>query len=171
MIQSEAWKLSMQGTDTSETDQQADVSSSADTDEGLAVLESKADRAIIFEERYTILVKRAYFKIIAEAEAADSRLKHEYNVLMQRARELQNSRDRDAERKLEGARKKYEAHREMLEGLKSWNILSEFGSDDIKFFKAENREKVLQMYKAGQQEERIIYYLIYKLADLYHFEE
>lgn len=154
-----------------EAEQQGYETNTAEMDDGLANMDTEGGRTFIFEDKYSVLVKRAYFKIIAEAEAADSRLKKEYNIHMERARETQNGRDRTAQRELEGSRRKYEAHREMLEGLKSWNILSEFGSDDLKFFKAENKEKVLEMYQAGQQEDRIIYYLVYKLADLYHFED
>jgi hypothetical protein len=58
----------------------------------------------------------------------------------------------------------------MLEGLKSWNIMSVYGTDDLDFFKAENKGKVAEMIAAGRSQDFILNYLIYKLADLYHFE-
>ncbi|MGI9553064.1 MAG: hypothetical protein ACR2MT_17795, partial [Aurantibacter sp.] len=79
-------------------------------------------------------------------------------------------RSKEFNQKLELVNKRYRAHRKMLEGLKSWNIFSEYGTNDLDFFKAENEETVKKMVKSGKSDLVIINYLIYKLADLYHFE-
>lgn len=131
---------------------------------------AKGNTATFFNDKYKTLVSKAYFKIIAEAEKSDRRLREEYERLSLRRQDpnKQNEVSRD---KLMLAGKKYQAHREMLEGLKSWKILSEFGSDDLEFFQAEHESKVAEMMALEQSEEHIINFMVYKLADLYHFEE
>ena len=59
----------------------------------------------------------------------------------------------------------------MLEGLKSWNAFSEYGSDDLDFFKQEQLEKAYLMFSKGSSDTEIINFLVNKLADLYLFEE
>ena len=66
--------------------------------------------------------------------------------------------------------KRYEAHKAMLSGLKSWNIFSEDRSGDLEYFKAENEIEIQKMLSAGESDNQIVNYLIYKLADLYHSE-
>lgn len=107
MIQSEAWKLSMQDAGAMEVELQGYVASSTEMDDGLATMDTEGGRSFIFEEKFNILVNRAYYKIIAEVEAADIRLKKEYNNHMEKGRELQNGRDRTAQQELEGIRRKY----------------------------------------------------------------
>ena len=124
-----------------------------------------------FEEKYNSLISRAYFKIISEAEEADYRIHQEYLTLNAQKGEMGNRNNKSFRNKLELARKRYIAHREILEGLKSWNAFSEYGSDDLEFFKEEQAGSAFGMFLNGESDEDIINFLIYKLADLYHYEE
>lgn len=170
-IQSEAWKISIVETDATPPDMDVYYTSAEQTDRGIIETVPHTSESADFAKKYYLMVTRAYFRIISEAEAAEGRLKNEYITSSAKAREHQDAGNKTARQSLETIRRKYDAHRGMLEGLKSWNILSKFGTDDLRFFMAENEERVVQMFQDGQQEERIIYYLIYKLADLYHFDE
>lgn len=171
-IKSEAWKRSLAGNDEKPSAESLDFYASTE-DSGIesAPAANKTGSDLAFDEKYGIMVSRAYFKIIAEAEKADFRLSAEYeNLVFRREGDASRKSDRSMRGNLAMANKKYLAHKEMLEGLKSWNIMSEYGSDDLDFFKAEHKNKVAAMVREGKSEERIINYLVYKLADLYHFE-
>ena len=124
-----------------------------------------------FESKYDSWVNRAYFKIISEAEAADKNIKAEYERFIAENPDATKSTDIQVIKIMQLYERKYESHKSMLEGLKSWQAFETYGSDDLKFFKEENREVVWAMYYDRQEEENIIDFLVYKLADLYHFEE
>ncbi|WP_273568482.1 hypothetical protein [Maribacter halichondriae] len=124
-----------------------------------------------FADTYDFLVHRAYAKIIAEAEMADSRLEREY-LNWNAKNKVGKEKESKAFGKQEAdVNKRYYAHRKMLEGLKSWNIFSEFGTDDLDFFKVEHAAEVRRMLHNGQGVGNVVGFLVYKLADLYHFEE
>ncbi|MEM9142023.1 MAG: hypothetical protein AAGA86_03480 [Bacteroidota bacterium] len=127
------------------------------------------EREDAFDKKYDALVTRAYYKIIAEAEEADERLRKEYLVWNQKQANA-SEHNRRFQKELTLVNKRYAAHQKMLRGLKSWNILSEYRSDDLRFFKNENREEVRRMYTGGKNESSIVRFLIFKLADLYHLE-
>jgi len=57
-----------------------------------------------------------------------------------------------------------------LAGLKSWNLFSEDRTGDMLYFMAENEDRIYKMYKGKLPEDKMVKYLIYKLADLYHLE-
>jgi len=114
-----------------------------------------------FQDKYQSLVSRAYFKIITEAEKADARISAEYNLL----------NENTGKKKTTEIIKKYEAHKAMLDGLKSWNIFSENRSGDLEYFKLENKEAIQKKISNGDGDAQIVNFLIYKLADLYHVEE
>lgn len=134
----------------------------------IANMDYKTDAA--FNEKFNSLVSRSYFKIITEAQKADDRLKEEYDRLNIEKKEAVNKNDPDFKKKLTLVNKRYRAHREMLEGLKGWNIFSENRTGDLEFFKNENVNTVYKKYKGGETDEAIIGFLVYQLADLYHFE-
>lgn len=166
-IKSEAWKASLVHQADAEIEEDQNFYTS--NEEIVLNAASKTNAAGNITEKYKELVANAYFKIIAEAEKSDKRLKAEYQRLtLQQDQVKTNKLDKD---NLSLTAKKYEAHNAMLNGLKSWNIMSEYGSDDLEFFQAEHRSKVEAMMKASSSEEMIINYLVYKLADLYHFEQ
>lgn len=123
-----------------------------------------------FEDQYESWVSRAYFKIITEAEEADHRIKAEHDRFLAENPEADTSTDENVQRIMERYKRRYQAHQSMLEGLKSWHAFDAYGSDDLKFFKEENREVVRGMYLRGRPDEKIVDFLVYKLADLYHFE-
>jgi|GEM_PF-835813 len=174
LVQSEAWKNSLLANHTVKpTEDEMDFSAGvldvgvARTDTYSRLLEKEA----AFEDKYSRLVSRAYFKIIAEAEKADSRLKREYEEWNAKKLESGNKGDKEFRKQLDLVNQRYSAHQKMLKGLKSWNILSAYRSDDLRFFKNENRKEIQQMFNAGKDDSAIVNLLIYKLADLYHFEE
>lgn len=171
IIKSEAWKNSLVAENSNEKEYNSEfVAINEDdvlADDGLS---TKLNMESFFEERFHSLVSRAYFKIISEAEDADKRLTTEFNKWnnMQANEELK--KDRDFKKEYALITKRYHAHKQMLEGLKSWNIFSEFRSNDLDFFKAENRVEIRSMYEKGSTEDQMINYLVYSLADLYHYE-
>lgn len=130
--------------------------------------ERRVDLESSFEAKYDILVRRAYVRLIAQAAKADDRLEKEYILRNAMALKKGKKKSKEFDRKLELVNKRYHAHRKMLEGLKSWNIFSEYGTNDLEFFKAENELAVQKMLRDGKSESEVINYLIYKLADLYH---
>ncbi|NJB71412.1 hypothetical protein GGR42_001874 [Saonia flava] len=125
----------------------------------------------IFSEKYNSLVVRAYHKILTEAQKADDRLQQEYDRLNREKHDPINRSNRDFKKLLELVNKKYTAHREMLEGLKAWNIFSENRTGDLESFKEENSQEIYRRYKKEDTDDSMIAFLVYQLADLYHFED
>ena len=171
-IKSEAWLRSLQKDELLASNDAKDFYSSTE-DSGVLEGDSylKTGKMASFEEKYASLISRAYFKIIAEAEEADSRIEQDYLRLSSQKAELENSNNKDYKKNLELARKRYIAHREILDGLRSWNAFNEYGSDDLEFFKEEQADTAYRMFLNGESDENIIDFLIYKLADLYQYEE
>ena len=172
IIKSEAWKNSML---TGNYDNQTRNSELYATNMETGIAEDRftanINMEVLFDERFNSLVSRAYFKIISEAEKADVRLKAEFDRwnIMQQNKGLK--KDHTFKRNYETVIRRYSAHKEMLEGLKSWNIFSDFRSNDLDFFKAENKDDVRKMYQNGNSEDNMINFLVYRLADLYHYED
>lgn len=170
-IKSEAWLRSLQKDELLVSNDAKDFYSSTEDSGVLGGDSYLATRKVAsFEAKYASLISRAYFKIIAEAEEADSRIEQDYLRLNSQKAELENRNNKDYKKNLELARKRYIAHREILDGLKSWNAFSEYGSDDLEFFKEEQADAAYKMFLDGESEENIIDFLIYKLADLYQYE-
>ena len=171
-VQSEAWKRSLQKEELFASNDAREFFSSTE-DPGVLQGDSYLETGMgaSFDEKYASLISRAYFKIIAEAEEADARIEQDYLRLSSHKAELENRNNKDYKKNLELARKRYIAHREILDGLKSWNAFSEYGSDDLDFFKEEQADAAYKMFLDGESEENIIDFLIYKLADLYQYEE
>lgn len=165
-IKSDAWQASLINGDS--PDFQEDQNFYTSTEDVLLDTDFNSSADTHFNDRYRKLVSDAYYKIIAEAENSDSKLKEEYERLT--LHKLRGTTRKFKKGDLALVTKKYEAHNAMLNGLKSWNIMSEYGSDDLEFFQAEHSTKVVAMMEANQSEEEIINFLVYKLADLYHFD-
>lgn len=166
---SAAWNNSFNGTLSLSDEPIEDLYSSTE-EVVLATMTPKArERAGLFVELYDSYVSRAYYSLISEAKNADQHLLEEYNNLLKTSK---NRPDRSEYKKqLALAKLRYEAHWKMLEGLKSWNAFSEYGSDDLDFFKQEQIENAYLMFSKGSSDTEIINFLVYRLADLYHFEE
>ena len=158
-IKSEAWKQSLITANSYTKD---DLYASTDAEVPLAddnIVES------IFHSKYESLVIRAYFKIITEAEKADAQITADYKLLNENESAVKVDK-----KKIQAITKRYEAHKAMLDGLKSWNIFSDDRSGDLDYFKAENEIEIQNMISGGESDNQIVNYLIYKLADLYHIE-
>jgi len=171
-IKSEAWNRSLKKDEYLAVNDSKEFYSSTE-DSGILEEDGflETARYTAFEEKYNSLISRAYFKIISEAEEADYRIHQEYLKLNDQKGEMGNRNNKSFRNRLELARKRYIAHREILEGLKSWNAFSEYGSDDLEFFKEEQAGSAFGMFLNGESDEDIINFLIYKLADLYQYEE
>ena len=166
---SAAWINSFEDTSSLSDEPIEDLYSSTEQ-EVLATMTPKArERAGLFVELYDTYVSRAYYSLISEAKKADQHLLEEYNNLLKSSK---NGPDRaEYKKQLALAKLRYEAHWKMLEGLKSWNAFSEYGSDDLDFFKQEQLENAYLMFSKGSSDTEIINFLVYRLADLYHLEE
>ncbi|MEP2278953.1 hypothetical protein [Maribacter sp.] len=158
-IKSEAWKQSLIVDNSYDKD---DLYASTDAEMVLAEDESMESG---FYSKYESLVSRAYFKIITEAEKADAQITADYQLLNDS--EVTGRVDK---KKIEAITNRYQAHKAMLSGLKSWNIFSDDRSGDLDYFKAENEIEIQKMLSGGESDNQIVNYLIYKLADLYHIE-
>jgi hypothetical protein len=172
LIKTEAWKNSLLAKNDEKPSNGVEYYAS-NTETGIVEdpFSSKMNMEVLFDKRFYSLTSRAYVKIISEAENADRRLKAEYNRWNSRQQNPNLKKDKAFKKDYEMANKKYHAHRQMLEGLKSWNIFSEFRSNDLDFFRAENRNEIQKMYQNGSTEDSMINYLVYRLADLYHYED
>jgi len=172
IINSEAWKNSLlvnvPEPISNEAELYASTSGEMINEEGYT---EAWDMEGIFNKRYGSLVSRAYFKIISEAEKADGRITSEHERLKEKQNNSTLKKDKAFKKEADLALKRYKAHKKMLEGLKSWNIFSENRSNDLDFFKAENIQDVRTMYLNGSSEENMINYLVYRFADLYHYED
>ncbi|MFD0799564.1 hypothetical protein ACFQZJ_18990 [Maribacter chungangensis] len=166
MVKSEAFQKSLE-----KQAQEQDLYASADDDMILLEEPYEVKTNILFEKEYQSLVSRAYFKIITEAEKADARISSEYRMLKEQEDNNPTGMDKAIKKRKELVTKKYNAHKAMLGGLKSWNIFSEHRSGDLDYFKAENRDAISKMKANGEDNAQIVNYLIYKMADLYHLEE
>lgn len=121
-----------------------------------------------FIERYPKLVSRAYFRLISEALDADRRIARSYQQLYSEAAKPQNAANRIVQEDLEAARKRFLAHRRMLEGLRSWKSFNPYGSDDLDFFLEEQLRVSYALHRKGAADRRIVDHLMTELADLFH---
>ena len=160
LIKSQAWQESLLANNAENTEELY----ASNDNEVLLANEAKIEAG--FEDQYQALVSKAYFKIITEAEKADARISADYKLLQDDELSISISKKQEHE-----ITKKYEAHKAMLSGLKSWNIFSEDRSGDLDYFKIENKSAILRMIQSGDADHQMVNYLIYKLADLYHVEE
>ena len=172
LIKTEAWKNSLLAKNIEKPSNGGEYYAS-NTETGIVEdpFSSKIDMEALFDKRFYSLTSRAYVKIISEAENADKRLKAEYNRWNSMHQNPNLKKDKAFKKDYEMVNKKYHAHWQMLEGLKSWNIFSEFRSNDLDFFRAENRNQIQKRYQNGSTEDSMINYLVYRLADLYHYED
>ena len=166
LVESEAWEESLQQNVATDRILEA----SAEEDNWLSDHQAATTVTDPFQSSYDSWVNQAYFKIITEAEEADSRIKTEYSTFLAENPDAANSADENVVQILSLYEKKYKAHENMLSGLKSWHAFEDFGSDDLKFFKEEYENVVRSMFRRGHDDKQIINYLVYKLADLYHLD-
>ena len=123
-----------------------------------------------FDRKYHYLVARAYFKLLAEAQKSERKLRIEFERYSFENKKFDREGNQIFQSKFNLAYTKYKAHSAMLSGLKSWNLFSEDRTGDMYYFMAENEDFIFKMYKGKLAEDKMVKYLIYKLADLYHLE-
>lgn len=119
-----------------------------------------------FTKKFNSLVARAYFKLLVEAERADIRLSDEYKRLY--AQNGDNMDDLVIQEEFTLVYKRFLTHRRMLSGLKSWRIFSEDRTGDLEYFKKEYRDAIYTMYSERASDDKMVAFLMYRLADLYH---
>lgn len=142
----------------------------ADAHYALPELDQIRDRNVPpeFVQAYPRLVSRAYFRLIAEALDADREIGATYQRTYLEAKKDSNKGDERIQQAYETAKRRYEAHRQMLEGLRSWRAFHKYGSDDLEFFLEEQLRASYALFRKGATEDRIIGHLMTQLADLYH---
>lgn len=123
-----------------------------------------------FEKKYHYLVARAYFKLLAEAQKSERKLRIEFERYSFENEKFNREGNYIFQNKLNLSYTKYKAHSAMLYGLKSWNLFSENRTGDMFYFMVENEDRIFKMYHGKLAEDKMVNYLIYKLADLYHLE-
>lgn len=123
-----------------------------------------------FMQTYPRLVSRAYFRLIAEALDADRDIVAAYQHWYVESHKADNQNDQRVKDEFQLAKKRYEAHRQMLEGLRSWKSFQVNGSDDLEFFLDEQLRASFALFQKGASDQRIVDYLMTELADLYHKE-
>lgn len=121
-----------------------------------------------FVEAYPKLVSRAYFRLIAEALRADRRIRMSYQELSYQMYNADGSPSQRLKKDFETARKRYVAHRQMLDGLLAWRAFNTFGSDDLEYFMRQQLAPSLALYQRGVRQDKILDFLMTELADLYH---
>jgi hypothetical protein len=121
-----------------------------------------------FLQHYPVLVSRAYFRLISEAMEADQDVARSYQELYRESRMPEYQGNARKQQEFETAERRYLAHREMLNGLRSWNAFNRYGSDDLDFFLQEEFEVAYAKYQRGVKEDALVEYLMRRLADLYH---
>ena len=172
IIQSQAWKDALRSSKTfSYVDSELRYMAIGPSDLKISVLPDTEKTRNEFDRRYLKWVNGAYYRIIAEAEKADERIRIEYEEVLAKRRVRPKEDDPALKEKFILTRRRYQAHRKMLEGLKSWKAFEEYGSDDLDFFGAENKALTYELFRTGQSENTIIAFLMYKLADLYHQDQ
>lgn len=123
-----------------------------------------------FGKKYHYLVARAYFKLLSEAQMSERKLRLEFERYSIENERLDRESNLTFQKNLNLAYTKYKAHSAMLSGLKSWNLFSEDRTGDMFYFMGENEDHIFKMYRGMLPENKMVKYLIYKLADLYHLE-
>ena len=129
---------------------------------------SKANES--FEDKYHYIIARSYFKLLDEAHKSERKLKLELERYVYENQNFDRNGDDAFQHNRNLAYAKYKAHTTMLSGLKSWNLLSDFRTGDMFYFMLENEDPILKMFKENVAEDKMVNYLIYKLANLYHLE-
>jgi hypothetical protein len=124
----------------------------------------------VFEKKYHYLIARSYFKLLAQAQDSERKLRKEFERYSSKNEKLGLDKNDSFQTKLELASSKYKAHSALLTGLKSWNLFSKDRTADMFYFMAENEDRIFKMYRGNLSEDKMVNYLIYKLADLYHVE-
>lgn len=162
VLESRSWKASLQA--------QPSASDQRETQYAIPTYQPLQSATVDpdFLKRYPALVSRAYFRLIAEAMDSDRRVAKSYQDMYRKYRQPEGRNDPVLQREYETARKRFLAHREMLEGLRSWNAFNEYGSDDLDFFMQEQLEVAYEKYERGVREDPLVDYLMRRLADLYH---
>ncbi|MBC2838476.1 hypothetical protein [Robiginitalea sp. SC105] len=163
VVKSQDWKYALELNPDSTTAGQAVYFALPDWNDG-----SSAAADPEFVETYPKLVSRAYFRLIAEAMKADRRIRMSFQDLSFQVLNSDEKPSRKLLREYETARKRFVAHRQMLEGLLTWKAFNTYGSDDLEFFMREQLGPSLALYRKGAQQERILDFLMTELADLYH---
>lgn len=121
-----------------------------------------------FLKKYDQWIYAAYLKLIDEAEQIDSDLYNEYIALVAQVNTFKKKEDIE---ELISVKRKYEAHKVMLNSIIKWNLKMEDVKNpkgELKKLKETYLSKVYVMFKNNKPELSIINYIEIRLADLYH---
>ena len=121
-----------------------------------------------FLAAYDQWIYEAYLKLIVEAEKIDYDINNEYMAILAQVNTYNRQEDKD---ELVLIEKKYTAHKEMLFGLRKWDLKLEdikTSEGELKKLKETYLSKVYIMFKNNKSESSIINYIEVRLADIYH---
>ena len=121
-----------------------------------------------FQEKYNDFVLRAYNKLVKDAEDIDYKLEKEFIRLNAENNDPKVKKTKASKEKLKVVNERFDNHRDMLEGMRTWDIMEEINSTRLTAFKDKHINKVYLMYTNGKTEVDIVNFLEYYLADLYH---
>lgn len=121
-----------------------------------------------FQEKYNDFVLRAYNKLVKDAEDIDYKLEKEFIRLNAENNDPKVKKTKASVEKLKVVNERFDNHRNMLEGMRTWDIMDEINSTRLTAFKDKHINKVYLMYTNGKTEVDIVNFLEYYLADLYH---
>ncbi len=121
-----------------------------------------------FLEKYDQWIYVAYLKLIDEAEQIDYNL---YNEFIKLAAQVNTYKKKEDIEELVLVEERFESHKEMLAGIKKWDLKLEEvinPKGELKKIKDIYRSKVYMMFKNKRDENKIIDYIEIRIADIYH---
>jgi len=115
----------------------------------------------LFQEKYNAFIKIAYYKLIKDAEDIDYKLEKEFIRLNAENNNTKIKKIEAFKEKIRVMNERFDNHRQMLEGMKIWNLLENPKGERLIAFKNKNINKVYIMYKNQQSQDKIVNFIEY----------
>jgi hypothetical protein len=123
----------------------------------------------LFLENYEGYIKKAYMQLRAEAEASDKKLTADYIRLIAIQNDSVTKKTNAFRKRVALVNTRYQAHKKMLEGLKSWDFEdAEKQSADYLVFRQAQVDLVYDMVEKHKKVSDIVGALMFNMADFYH---
>ncbi len=136
-------------------------------EEAIAYLKS-LNEFKIFQEKYNTYVLSAYYQLLQDAQVIDYQLEKDFMSVNAVNNDPKTEKTPKFKEEVEVTNERFYNHRRMLETMKIWNPLEKSKNESFITFKNRNMNKVYLMYKNEQSEDKIVHFIEYYLADLYH---
>ncbi|WP_271783727.1 hypothetical protein [Aquimarina algiphila] len=123
-----------------------------------------------FIDFYNQKLYESYLKLVEEAQQIDRQIRDEYIIL---SAKINSADDKDPEDLIQQTilQKRYEAHKELLNSLISWNLKLEHikhPKEEMRNFKKNYAAKVFEMFQTDRSDTEIVKYIEIRLADRFH---